>query len=283
MEWINELEATIKKGSMVPPRADELHVCTEVLRKDLLQKLTEGEKAIVWRYREAQPVAYTYWLHALLSVVNWSEHDQVLELHRVLKTYPRDFELHKHQVISPLMLLTVACPDADVRQYAVECLRKMELSSHQMRFWMPEFVQSLKSEILHWSCSPLLRYLQSNIETLPAALALFWQLKVETRSPHYKRMEAILNEVRKGFSEPDILDEQERLWGEQGVFANISRACYKLAKGVSATGEVKIFSGSLRKRALKSGRKWAKRDFVLYPGKLCYYKDVMHNKAATGA
>ena len=42
------------------------------------------------------------------------------------------------------------------------------------------------------------------------------------------------------------------------------------AKGAGSPPAIK--SGMLKKRAIKSGRHWAKRYFVLYPGRLCYFK-----------
>ena len=281
VDWINELQL-LTEGNSLQDEEDLLATFRAVTYKDMLQKLSEEEKDFLWTYRESPALDSSFWLHTLLDVVDWRDPKQVAELHRVMKKYPGMFDLKDHPIIAPLMILRESTPDVIVRNHAIECLRKMNLSSHQMRFWMPQFIQSLKSETLHWSSSSLLRYLQSNINTLPSALSLFWQLKVETRSLHYKRMDFVIDEIHKGFSEPDVLDEQERLWGEQGVFANISRECYKLSKGISSAGEVKIFSGTLRKRAIKSGRNWSKRAFVLYPGKLCYFKDAMRDKVPTG-
>ena len=212
VDWINELQE-YTEGNSLKDAEDLLATFRAVTYKDMLQKLSEEEKDFLWTYRESPALDSSFWLHTLLDVVDWRDPKQVAELHRVMKKYPGMFDLKDHPIIAPLMILRESTPDVIVRNHAIECLRKMNLSSHQVRFWMPQFIQSLKSETLHWSSSSLLRYLQSNVNSLPSALSLFWQLKVDARSLHYKRMDFVIDEIRKGFSEPDVLDEQEKLWG----------------------------------------------------------------------
>ena len=92
------------------------------------------EKDLIWKVREHCCVEMPHLLPRIIDCVNYSDADQVSELHCLLKRWPL------LRVEGALQLLDYAYPDQKVRRYAVNCLRR-HASDHDVLVYLLQLAQ----------------------------------------------------------------------------------------------------------------------------------------------
>ena len=113
-----------------------------------------------------------------------------------------------------------------VRNFAVEGIRQM--TDNEIASCLPQLVQTLKYDVYDMS---ELEYLIERAIVQPALIGIpfFWCCKVEFRSAHCRgRYAKYIHEykLRCGKQQLTLLDRQDRLWSETGVFQKVAAAVY---------------------------------------------------------
>eukprot|EP01097_Dermamoeba_algensis_P007922 TRINITY_DN5110_c0_g2_i1.p1 TRINITY_DN5110_c0_g2~~TRINITY_DN5110_c0_g2_i1.p1 ORF type:complete len:640 (+),score=73.64 TRINITY_DN5110_c0_g2_i1:1342-3261(+) len=141
-----------------------------IISKDPMAELTADEKRLVWDSR--------YWLTSkaeglpkFLLSISWSERDQVLEAHRLLKIW------NPPNAIQALELLDARFADPQVRSYAVSRLEESPVSAWSD--FLLQLTQVLKYEPHH--DSELAKFLlrKALCDRHRVGHAFFWHLKSE--------------------------------------------------------------------------------------------------------
>ncbi|KAJ6220646.1 hypothetical protein RDWZM_006458 [Blomia tropicalis] len=169
-EWkINPKLSTKSHGSK-----QLLKQISEFCDRDLLYKMTDSERELLWMLREDCQRQLPNALNKLLLSFKWNNQKEIGQALALLQFWPK---------ISPtkaLELLDYAYPDSAVRKYAVECLK--ELSHDDLSQYLLQIVQALKHE--SYIYNDLVRFLlERALENQRIGHTLFWLLRSEMHDP----------------------------------------------------------------------------------------------------
>ena len=150
----------------------------EIENQSPLQKLSPGDKRMMWRDR-LQASRIGTLLPKFMESIDWMSFNQVTEAHRMLYVW----ETCPPRVA--LQLLSPKFADRRVRAHAVHCLEP--LSDHELSELLLELVQTLKGET--FNDSALARFLLRRALRKPQTIGvrLFWMLKAEMDDPDVRR------------------------------------------------------------------------------------------------
>jgi len=189
-------------------------------------------RALIWKCRRSitgRPEA----MPKFLKSVTWCRNQQVREAHRLVATWAK-----LQRPIEALELLDERFGDAFVRQFAVDELRK--LSDNELVFVLPQLVQALKYEVHHLSALALFLLERGLRQPTLIGLPLFWAFKVEIGcKPEVRLRYQTLLDAMTSNSTPRqraLLETQERLWSQEGVFAEVCQ----LVKSSKKLGKAKM-------------------------------------------
>jgi len=162
-----ELKRTLDKAQ------SEALAC--VLTSDPLFEMSHETKQIVWNARQYL-IDVPQVLPKVLQCVEWGLQDYRNEAYRLLKCWATPAN-----PIDALELLDARYPDYNVREYAVNILRR--LSDEELQMYLLQLVQCIKFEPYH--DSPLSRFLIERAVQNPYQIAhtLYWHLKAELHDP----------------------------------------------------------------------------------------------------
>ena len=88
-----------------------------IAKYDSLHEPTVQEKDLIWKAREYCQSSFPQLLPRIIDCVNYAKKDQVIEIHRLIESWP---------LLSPenaLQLFDYAYPDEHVRKFAVHCFQ----------------------------------------------------------------------------------------------------------------------------------------------------------------
>ncbi len=122
-----------------------------------------------------------------------------------------------------------AMSDSRVRTFAVDSLDVLDLPPEEIRLYLPQLIQALKGERLPESS--LADYLLRRGLADPIILGLptIWQLRVEAAAARHAQpfFRVIITRFLEALGTSRlrrIFDDQDRLWGQAGVFSRVNRA-----------------------------------------------------------
>ncbi|ELP88436.1 phosphatidylinositol-4,5-bisphosphate 3-kinase catalytic subunit delta isoform, putative [Entamoeba invadens IP1] len=164
-----ELRRTLQQTNKLLPEHKDMYKAA--VEADPLVSLTEEEIRLLWIYRGLVMNTKPRALARLVSAVDFTKQDEVIELHRLLERWP---------LLEPtpaLELLDFRFPDEKVRLFALKCIDAMK--DHELVDFLPQLVQALKFEIHHQSFLAffLLRRALRNKNII--GHQFFWFLKAE--------------------------------------------------------------------------------------------------------
>ena len=195
----------------------------KAMKTDPLYQLNSDEKASLWKYKELlkQKEGFPA-LPKLLRSVNWTLSYEVRAMMRILPGWKWP---EKKQELLQLLDLSYQC--LPVRNFAVEGIRQM--TDNEIASCLPQLVQALKYDV--YDMSELGVFLIERAIVQPALIGIpfFWCCKVEFRSAHCRgRYAKYIHEykLRCGKQQLTLLDRQDRLWSETGVFQKVAAAVY---------------------------------------------------------
>lgn len=154
-----------------------------ICSQDSLYELTEGDKFVIWSYRDTlrqRPNA----LSKVLQSVEWTNPTAVCEAYRLLKDFtPLD-------PLYALELLDVRYQDVRIREYAVSRLEL--LSDQEIADYMLQLIECLKHEPYH--ASPLSLFLLRRAVKAPLLVGhtFFWCLKAEMNNQYCRERFGLL-------------------------------------------------------------------------------------------
>ena len=166
----------------------------EFCDRDLLYRMSDHERELVWRFREDCARALPNALNKLLLSFKWNNQKNIGQAQALLSAWP------KISPIKALELLDFAYPDSTVRKYALECLRGLlcrlttiqsqyifflfretELPNEQLQNYLLQIVQALKHE--SYIYNDLVQFLlERAFENQRIGHRLFWLLRSEMRN-----------------------------------------------------------------------------------------------------
>ena len=143
----------------------------KIADRDPLHDITVQEKVLIWKVREYCCVKLPYLLPRVVDCVDYSDPEQVKELHSILRRWPL------LPVERALQLLDYAYPDRVVRKFAVTCLRKNATDSDVLLYLL-QLAQALKHEAV--LISDLVEFLlERALNNQHIGHHLFWELRAE--------------------------------------------------------------------------------------------------------
>ncbi|OQR87151.1 phosphatidylinositol kinase [Achlya hypogyna] len=206
----------------------------ETIRRDPLYRLSSFQKAIMWKNRADFMDKFEF-LPRMLTCVNWFNAKEVDE---VISFLPR-WAKASHPA-AYIELLDMEFAHEGVRQFAVDKLAEMADTTFSV--FLPQLVQALKFENHH--VSPLAKHLIERAIKNPNQIGfdLFWAMKVESYNEQYKeRYGLLLNTYVDvcSYKMRSILELQDRLFTEKGVFEGICQEIKELAHAGRSKDEMK--------------------------------------------
>ncbi|OQR92662.1 phosphatidylinositol kinase, partial [Thraustotheca clavata] len=222
----------------VATTAETLERTLEELRTlidhDPLYRPNEIQRVIMWNNRRDFMNSFAY-LPRVLMCVNWSNADEIREIISLLPEWA-----DPSHPAGYIELLDMEFANEEVRQFAVDKLSKMADTTFSV--FLPQMVQALKFENHH--VSPLAKHLMQRAIKNPNQIGfdLFWSMKVESFNEQYKeRYGLLLNTYVDVCSQKmrSILELQDRLFAEKGVFEQICQYIKKLHSEKKTKDEMK--------------------------------------------
>ena len=208
---------------MISIEGKDKKTALKAMKTDPLYQLNSDEKASLWKYKELlkQKEGFPA-LPKLLRSVNWTLSYEVRAMMRILPGWKWP---EKKQELLQLLDLSYQC--LPVRNFAVEGIRQM--TDNEIASCLPQLVQALKYDV--YDMSELGVFLIERAIVQPALIGIpfFWCCKVEFRSAHCRgRYAKYIHEykLRCGKQQLTLLDRQDRLWSETGVFQKVAAAVY---------------------------------------------------------
>ncbi|OQR89312.1 phosphatidylinositol kinase [Thraustotheca clavata] len=206
----------------------------ETIRRDPLYRLSSFQKALMWKNRLDFMDKYEF-LPRVLTCVNWLNPKEVDEVAAFLPKWAK--ASHPAAYIE---LLDMEFANESVRQFAVD--RLGEMADTTFSYFLPQLVQAIKFENHH--VSPLAKHLIDRAIQNPNQIGfdLFWSMKVESYNEQYKeRYGLLLNTYVDvcSYKMRSILELQDRLFSEKGVFEGICQDIKSLAKEGKTKDELK--------------------------------------------
>uniref|UniRef100_A0A0V0JBT1 Phosphatidylinositol 4,5-bisphosphate 3-kinase catalytic subunit alpha isoform n=1 Tax=Schistocephalus solidus TaxID=70667 RepID=A0A0V0JBT1_SCHSO len=179
--------------SMTGDQADELAIIRDLLSRDPFYELSEQDKAVLWRNREACRRHYPAALPWLVQAVPWERHEMVADFYRLLGAWPRPLPVEVSLALLGAAGLTTASTgencvgntgvaDPLVRDVAVQGLQA-GLANANLADYLLQLVQVLRTEAYmtnSLTCFLLQRALQC--PTL-IGLRLCWHLRAQIHNP----------------------------------------------------------------------------------------------------
>lgn len=235
---------------ILPPIEDErsiISILQPYIYNDRINDISEQEAAEIWDRRfdclRFMPDA----LPCLLYCVEWNNRDTVAEVTRILNEWPQD----KMSVERTLELLDYAYADQKVRQFAVECLKKIK--DEDLQLYLLQLVQAIKHESYLY-CDLVEFLLQRALNNQRIGHFLFWHLRSEIQVPSVQVrfsliLEAYLRSSREHISilmRQLVCLEKMRLGSEQVKKVGKEKAKFKLMEFLNnAKGDLKNITSPL--------------------------------------
>jgi len=193
------------------------------MKTDPLYQLNSDEKASLLKFKEMLKENEGFpALPKCLKSVDWTSAQEVRGIIEILPgwSYPE-----RKQELLQLLDLRYQC--IPVRNFAVQGLRQMNDS--EVASCLPQLVQALKFD--SYDLSDLGSFLleRAVVQPLLIGVPFFWCCTVELRSVHCRSRYAMyIHEYkdRCGAQQRALLDRQQLLWSETGLFAKIASAVY---------------------------------------------------------
>ncbi|CAK4644927.1 hypothetical protein AeMF1_007083 [Aphanomyces euteiches] len=195
-----------------------------IILRDPLFKLSDFQKAILWRHRLQFIDAFEALRH-VLSCVNWRSSHEVQEMLVLLPRWAKP-----HHPAGYIVLLDVEFSHQGVREFAVE--RLGEMADSTFSYFLPQLVQALKYENYHVSHLAKLLIRRAIENPNQIGFDLFWAMKVEAHNTQWReRYGLLLNAYADVCSQKMrvILELQDKLFSEKGEFEQICQEIKSLA------------------------------------------------------
>jgi Phosphatidylinositol 3- and 4-kinase/Phosphoinositide 3-kinase family, accessory domain (PIK domain)/PI3-kinase family, ras-binding domain/Phosphoinositide 3-kinase C2 len=163
-------------------------VLKKIVNYDLLQRLNEAEKKVLWTHRfEKHLMEQPLMLVKVLTCVDWTNKDMANEAYFLMREWA-SFE----QPADALQLLDCKFADYRVRDHAITILKSMP--DYELQQYLLQLTQCLKFEPYH--DSPLARFMIERSLRNPYQVGhhFFWHLKAELASPDFCERYAVILE-----------------------------------------------------------------------------------------
>ncbi|ELP85883.1 phosphatidylinositol 3-kinase, putative [Entamoeba invadens IP1] len=185
-------EMKTQMASEIKLKAEDVIIYKKAVEADPMAELTTEEIRMLWTYRAMVMKTKPRALSRVVRAVDFSDQEEVLELHRLLQKWPLIEPSHA------LELLDFHYPDEEVRIYALKCIDAMK--DYELVDFLPQLIQALKFELHHLSTLAdfLLRRALRNKNVI--GHQFFWFLKAEVHDPRVTErygtlLEAFLNGI----------------------------------------------------------------------------------------
>ncbi|CAG2112887.1 unnamed protein product, partial [Medioppia subpectinata] len=146
----------------------------EICDRDLLHKITEQERELLWFLREDCRNLLPHSLNKLLISFKWNNHKRVAQVLSFLQEWP------KLVPEKALELLDYAYADCWVRKFAIECLKG--ITDEELSLYLLQLVQALKYESYMY-CDLVHFLLERAYNNQRIGHSLFWLLRSEMHVP----------------------------------------------------------------------------------------------------
>lgn len=168
-------------------------IVSPYIHHDRLNEIHEDDRVAIWSKRNELFEEEPDGLPCLLHCVEWKNRDEVAEVTRLLKRWP------KVSVERALELLDYAYADRSVRRYAVQCLDKLD--DGDLQLYLLQLVQAIKHESYLY-CDLVVFVLQRALRNQHIGHYMFWLLRSEVAFPSVQiRFGLILEAYLKGAQE----------------------------------------------------------------------------------
>ncbi|XP_030078354.1 phosphatidylinositol 4,5-bisphosphate 3-kinase catalytic subunit delta isoform [Microcaecilia unicolor] len=161
-----------KQGERQHSTIEEQQQLKELLERSV--ELYEHEKDMLWKLRHEIREQYSEALAKLLLITKWNRHEDVAQMLYLLQSWP---EL---PVSCALELLDYNFPDHCVRDFAVNCLKK--LTDEELCRYLLQLVQVLKYES-YLDCELTIFLLERALASRKIGHYVFWHLRSEMHVP----------------------------------------------------------------------------------------------------
>ena len=146
----------------------------EICDRDLLHKITDQERELLWFLRDDCRVLLPHSLNKLLLSFKWNNHKTVAQVLSFLHEWP------KLVPEKALELLDYAYADCWVRKFAIECLKG--ITDEELALYLLQLVQALKYESYLY-CDLVHFLLERAYNNQRIGHFLFWLLRSEMHDP----------------------------------------------------------------------------------------------------
>ncbi|CAG2166030.1 unnamed protein product, partial [Oppiella nova] len=146
----------------------------EICDRDLLHKITDQERELLWFLREDCRSLLPHSLNKLLISLKWNNHKTVAQVLSFLQEWP------KLVPEKALELLDYAYADCWVRKFAIECLKG--ITDEELSLYLLQLVQALKYESYMY-CDLVHFLLERAYNNQRIGHSLFWLLRSEMHVP----------------------------------------------------------------------------------------------------
>lgn len=146
----------------------------EICDRDLLHKITDQERELLWFLRDDCRVLLPHSLNKLLLSIKWNNHKTVAQVLSFLQEWP------KLVPEKALELLDYAYADCWVRKFAIECLKG--ITDEELALYLLQLVQALKYESYMY-CDLVHFLLERAYNNQRIGHFLFWLLRSEMHDP----------------------------------------------------------------------------------------------------
>lgn len=173
------------------------------MHNDRLNEIHEDDRIAIWSKRHECLDHEPNGLPCLLHCVEWKNRDEVAEVTRLLRHWP------KVSIERALELLDYAYADMSVRKYAVNCLEA--ISDEELQLYLLQLVQAIKHESYLY-CDLVEFLLQRSLRNQRIGHYLFWHLRSEIPYPSVQiRFGLILEAYLTGSQEhiPALIKQTE--------------------------------------------------------------------------